>query len=149
MDITPVVLGTATCAVNWNEWADFNPLELPPQLTNPNPRVIQTDQRMHVHFSIAQNGVGWGIVGASTWHCEVIFEQMGPGEGPGSVFADTPFVAAAVHTYPTVHVDIPPNTLAPGIYRMIATMTLINNGNAQCPVVGFEDLGIIRIAPET
>lgn len=107
--------------------------------------VIQKDQPFQILFHWNQGGPGVWALGAGDWLLEVFLEKMGPGEAtvPGGYFKAS---AAGVGTsgFYAKEINVPANTVAPGVYRVVCSMQL-EVGGVPKALAGFDDLGLIRV----
>lgn len=112
-------------------------------------RIIQEDQPFQILFHWNQRGVGTWALAAGDWNCEIFLEQMGPGEATNAAgyFSTTVSGNAAAGFY-AAKIDVPRNTVAPGVYRVVCSMQLVVAGQPRA-LAGFDDLGLIRVIAES
>lgn len=85
------------------------------------------------------------------WHMTVIFEQMGPLEGPSNIEFNAPpapwDVIDHMHTIevPAGTFTIPAPPRGANLYRVLATMVWHNAADVVTPIAGFAELGILQV----
>jgi hypothetical protein len=114
-----------------------------PAITNPNPSHIHADQAWEVRLeSLTQNGALFGSWGGNKWRFRLYLEMIGGGEHLATY--DTTFAVnttTPTFTYPDQVINIPPFSLAPGLYKLYAELVMIDNGTPnQTPIAGAGEL---------
>lgn len=112
-------------------------------------RMIQADQPFQILFHWNQGGSGVWAIGAGIWRFEIFLELMGPGEAPvpKGYFTTTQAGNSSPGFY-AQKIDVPANTVVPGVYRVVCSMQLVVGGVPKA-LAGFDDLGLIRIYDES
>ncbi|MEL7375532.1 MAG: hypothetical protein AAFN65_01130 [Bacteroidota bacterium] len=111
----------------------------------PSNNLIQTDQPVHIHKRFRVTGALASVLCDFEWKLSIILEQIGCDTAcPGPFEKIIDFVPSADHTYDTV-IDIPANSLPKGVYKPVLCITLQNCKGVALPVVGFEELSMIKV----
>ncbi len=106
--------------------------------------IIQTDQALYIHFRWRQ--VGWlSCMLNGSWQLNVFFELMGQGEVPGNPPPVTVnFVPVDGHNY-SAYVTMRPNSMAPGVYRVVGRLMLNSPSGQKTPLAAFADIGMLQV----
>jgi hypothetical protein len=110
-------------------------------------RIIQTDQPFRFKFIWNQKGSAvWVLDGE--WLLEVFLEEMGHEEAPKSqaYYKETVTAIGREGSFKKF-VEVEPNHLDPGVYRVVASMQFLKKGVPKA-LAGFDDVGFIRIIEE-
>ena len=105
-----------------------------------NLNAVQTDQTVEITYQWNQSG--WMLPFICNCQCkfQVFLERMGVAE-----FGDIPAVVLPFNNTPglgSATVTIQPNTVPPGVYRIVACFMLKPNNSNSSPCVAFADLGL-------
>ena len=106
-----------------------------------NLNAVQTDQTVQITYHWNQSG--WLLpfmCGNCDCKFQVFLERMGVAE-----YGDIPAVVLPFNNAPgsgTAIVTIQPNTVPPGVYRIVACFMLTPSGSNASPCVAFADLGL-------
>ena len=106
-----------------------------------NLNAVQTDQTVQITYHYTQSG--WLLpfmCGNCQCKFQVFLERMGVNE-----FGDIPPVIIPFNNAPgsyTAVATIQPNTVPPGVYRVVASFMLTPFGSNASPCVAFADLGL-------
>lgn len=106
--------------------------------------IIQDDQSFCVQFNWRILGIFANFLGGGSWKCDVLFEQMGGGEtflNPSGTAKD---LGKPGQSY-RVDVNVAPQQLKPGVYRVVTRIQYYFANGQPGPLVSFEDEGIIQI----
>lgn len=145
LPFTPAQLAV-TAGVNISEgpsttdWAD----NLPGFLASVNDTIIQVDQASTFTFGWSATGsfAGW-LLNPCTCKVDVFYELMGPGEATFVV----PAVTVPMSVSGTATINVAPNTVSEGVYRIVARMMIFpptGNIPASSPICGFTDMGLVE-----
>lgn len=107
-------------------------------------RIIQADQPVKIRFKWRTAGLLVPFL-AGTWKVTVFFEKMGGDEFtlPNNV-AQTSFVGRNPHHY-SLTLDIAPNTLPGGVYKVVASLNFCAPDGTPGPVAAFTELGMVQV----
>ncbi len=100
-------------------------------------QIIRTDQAWDVRFRWTTTGA-LNYVMSGKWLLRVLLEEMGQGESglaPAYSQAEVAFVSAPT-TYDRI-LHIPAGQVRPGVYRIVATITMVGPTNVPGPIAGF------------
>ncbi len=115
----------------------------PPFAPSASNMFVQTDQPLQVNFSWTASGAIFSFL-TGTWNCAVFLELLGGGGvNPAPATGTTAVVTAFNNAY-NVDVNLPAIT-APGLYRVVATITLQGPTAIMLPIAGFTDIGILQV----
>ncbi|MFK7847336.1 MAG: hypothetical protein AB8G77_18720 [Rhodothermales bacterium] len=106
--------------------------------------IIQTDQSFHVRFHWRTTG-NLNYIMCGKWKCQIYLEKMGGDEftlNPAHAIGTEEFVAQPKNY--NCKIDVPALQVKPGVYRLVATLTLIGDTGVPAPVAAFADLGLIQ-----
>ena len=119
--------------------------------TSPTNMCITRDQNIDLTFKWDIKGTLAAFITADYhYFANLYFERMGPGAEPSFLNSVTPHVqTSALQPYSLV-MALPPNTLAAGVYRLVASVTLKKvSGPAslppQFPLMAFYDMGFLSV----
>ena len=107
-------------------------------------RIIQTDQEVAVRFNWQIFGSLACLLDCGYWYCSVLFELMGGGETSFKPDAITQDVGKPGHLYDST-ILIKPNSLKPGVYRVICCVQYCFEDGSPGPICGFDDKGLIKV----
>ncbi len=105
-----------------------------------NLNAVQTDQTVQITYHFNQSGWLLPFMGSCQCRFQVFLERMGVSE-----FGDIPAVILPFNNVPgssSATVTIQPNTVPPGVYRVVARFMLTPIGSSASPCVAFADLGL-------
>ena len=121
------------------------PSSFPPAPPVVNPTLVDRRNDFHVHAHWHTQGGIFALMNpAFKWKGEAIFEQMGKEEVSFDPFVATvPFIPTAANQHYDLTIDVKPNEVPSGIYRVILKLCL-DIGGKSTPVCGFDDLGLIE-----
>ena len=115
--------------------------------------IIQADQELYLEFHCKAEGfLPQFLPPTGHWHLTVLFEKMGPGEGPANLVFNSPNVALT--TVPWSHkivvpagyfTGFPPHETGANVYRIVATMVWHNAADVITPIAGFADVGMLQV----
>ncbi len=105
--------------------------------------LIQTDQSFKLVFHWETKGKLNHII-CGKWKLELLLEQMGKKE----FYLDPSLAVETVHfvSKPTSYdgvIEIPPHTVEPGVYRIVATLRMVGQSGVPAPLAAFADLGLV------
>ncbi len=106
--------------------------------------IIQTDQSFHVRFHWRTKG-NLNYIMCGKWVCRIYLEWMGGNEftlDPSYAIAEEDFVACPSKY--SCNINVPPHQVKPGVYRVVATLTLRGKKGVPAPVAAFADLGLVQ-----
>jgi len=107
-------------------------------------RIVQSDQPVKVSFRWRAAGLLVPFL-AGTWKATVFFEKMGGEEfSLPSNSVQTPFVGANPHDY-ALQLDIAPNTLPAGVYKVVVSLNFCAPDGTPGPVAAFTELGMVQV----
>lgn len=124
---------------------------------SPPVNILHADQKLFLNFNWKCEGFIPNFLPANGhWHLTVLFEKMGPGEGPSNVYKRVPAAGEALMTTTTntESIEIPEDVLAAlapagdvgaQVYRVVVTMIWHTPANVATPIAGFADLGLIQV----
>lgn len=119
----------------------------PPNRQGSTNRVIQSDQLWAVEVNWQVDGLFACLLDCGYWKCKLYFEQMGGRETSFSPEAITQDLGRPGQRY-RGQIDVQPYALKPGVYQVIVCLQYcFENGNPG-PIVGFEDVGLVKIYEE-
>jgi len=114
-------------------------------------RLIQVDQPVTISLSWVNGGTLRSFV-AGSWKGEVFLEQMGPDErkAVGGIDAIPSNSIAYDPTQSNYVLDIvlPANSVLPGMYRIVVSLSFEGTSGKQGPVAAFGDLGLVKFYKE-
>ncbi len=100
-------------------------------------QIIRTDQAWDVRFRWATIGA-LNYVLSGRWQLRVLLEEIGIGETglpPAYSFAEVNFVSAP-NAYERI-LHIPAGVVKAGVYKLVATITMVGPSNVPGPIAGF------------
>ncbi len=100
-------------------------------------QIIRTDQAWDVRFRWATQGA-LNYVLAGKFQLRVLLEEIGVGETnlpPAYSTAEVNFVSAPSNYERILH--IPAGIVRPGVYKLVATITMVGPSNVPGPIAGF------------
>lgn len=124
--------------------ADEVPYISYPYSHGPSNNMIQYDQHWAVRFNWTVLGRFACLLNCGKWKCEIVFEQMGERETGFKPVVFTPDEGQPGHRYQAL-IEIPPCTLKPGLYQIIACFEYCLEDGRTGFISGFEDKGLIKI----
>ncbi len=118
--------------------------DLPAVFNTPPVNTIQTDQALYVHFRWKQ--IGWlSCMLNGSWQLNVFFELMGAGETPANpASVVVPFTPVDGQKY-SAFITMPPNSMKPGVYRVVGRLMLNSPSGQKTPLAAFADIGMIQV----
>lgn len=109
--------------------------------------IIRTDQDWSVHISWQTTGVCTGMI-TGKWHLHCYLESMGPGP-------DYDLIDPADHKIPLTpgpspipykaHFDVKKGKVAPGLYRLVASLTYVEPTGSPGPMAGFVEGPMLQV----
>ncbi len=105
----------------------------------PPTQIIRTDQAWDVLFKWTTTG-SLNYIMCGNWHLCVLLEEMGCGEfclDPAYCRINVPFVSSP-NSY-SYRLHIPAGKVKPGVYKLVATITMVGPGGIPGPIAGFCD----------
>ena len=106
--------------------------------------IIQTDQSFHLRFHWRTSG-NLNYIMCGKWKCRIFLEKMGGDEftlNPAYALGEEDFVAKP--NFYECRIDVPGNQVKPGVYRLVATLTLEGETGVPAPVAAFADMGLVQ-----
>lgn len=107
-----------------------------------NLNAVQTDQTVQITYHYTKAGWLLPFIGNCQCKFQVFLESMGVNE-----YGDIPAVVLPFSNLPgggSATVTIAPNTVPPGVYRIVACFMLTPAGSNASPCVAFADLGMAQ-----
>ncbi len=100
-------------------------------------QIIRKDQAWDVYFKWNTTGALNYIMGGK-WHLRVLLEEMGVGETglPAQYSQAVVNFVSAPNAYSYL-MHIPANVVRPGVYKLVATITMVGPSNVPGPIAGF------------
>lgn len=107
-------------------------------------QIIRTDQAWDVLFKWSTTG-SLPYLMSGKWLLRVLLEEMGQGESglaPQYSQVEVPFVSAP-YNY-TRYIHIPAGQVKPGVYKVVATITMVGPSNVPGPIAGFGEGDMVQ-----